>query len=159
MLSISKLTGAGWDSSPHWGLPWGLGSGTSPVSSKTAMEHGCALTASMKARDLSESRAVMIVIGHVYHQKGGLSNTKPHLTVISFHLYLFLGTCCSKKKHSVLFPVNLVPLSWLFLLSPNSITKLGDWMELASPSCQFPSLMGRLNDLSSCSWPSQRRAF
>uniref|UniRef100_A0ABI0P1S9 Vexin n=1 Tax=Bos taurus TaxID=9913 RepID=A0ABI0P1S9_BOVIN len=39
------------------------------------------------------------------------------------------------------------------------ITKLGDWIELKTPSCQSPYLVGRLNDLSSCSRPSQRREF
>ena len=86
-----------------------------PVPRKTGVEHECALMTSVKTTYLSKSEVRMIIIGHVYHQKGeaesdyhsyqmiirGLpSDKKPHLTAICFHLYLFLSSCCSKKKCS-----------------------------------------------------------
>lgn len=72
---------------------------------------------SIKATYLSMSGVMIVITGHVHHQKGEDDEIRSHLTITSFHLYLFLAMCCSRKKHSVPVSVNLIPQRQLFLLS------------------------------------------
>lgn len=130
MPSISKWTEAGLGASPHGGLVWGLGSGPSSVPRKIATEHGVLWWWVLNHRFIKVWGCDDYHWACLSSEKRAWSDKKPHLTIISFHVYLFLSTCCSKKKHSVPFSVNLIPVSQLFLHSHISIAEIGNWMEV-----------------------------